>query len=234
MLLIVGVAAFLVGVALVMNVLRADDGKQAAKDTEVLIATQPIAAGASGTDVVNRRIVTLRSVPANARAKDVLTDPAALSGRIIDVDIAAGGQIVASALRPQTLRAGAITIPPGKQGVAVQLPFVAGGGGYVGAGDLVNIYANVSTGQGTAPVTKLVLGNIKVLDVSTEVAPRVDTSQGERPAGSNVTYLLALDANEAERVIYLSANAQMWLALQNADAQPLPATSGRTNTDVLK
>jgi len=233
MLLMVGVAAFVVGAALVVGLLRnGDSGNRSATDGKVLVATQDIAAGTSGADAMAK--MALRSVPASARAEDGLTDTAALAGRVIDVDVAAGEQLRASSLRPVSLRSGAITIPKGKQGVAVQLPFVSGGAGYVSAGDVVNIYGNIPDDEGKTAMTKLVLGNVKVLDVSNEVAPRVSSSEGERPAATTVTYLLALDPNEAERVIFLAANAQLWLALQNADAAPLPATQGRTNVDVFK
>ena len=234
LLLLVGVAAFVVGAALVVSILRNDDdGTRSANSGKVLVAAQAIPAGTTGGDAVGKQLVTLRDVPASVRATDVLTDPAQLTGRVLDIDVAAGEQIKASALRPMALRTGAITIPAGKQGVAVQLPFVAGGAGYVGAGDLVNIYGNVAERSDAPPVTKLVLANVKVLDVSNEIAPRV-TSDEARPAGTNVTYLLALDPDQAERVIYLAANAQLWLALQNADGGAVPATPGRTSSDVLK
>jgi Flp pilus assembly protein CpaB len=234
LLLLVGVAAFVVGAALVVSILRNDDEASTAVDgSKVLVAAEAIPAGTSGADMVGKQLVTLKSVPADARADGVLVDPAQLSGRVLDVAVSAGEQVRASALRPVALRSGAITIPPGKQGVAVQLPFVAGGAGYVGSGDLVNIYGNVSATRDAPPTTKLVLGNVKVLDVSNEIAPRVQTGE-ERAAGTNVTYLLALDPNEAERVIYLAANAQIWLALANGDGAALPATSGRTGQDVLK
>lgn len=233
LLLLVGVAAFVVGAALVVSILRNEDGGDGRRaDGAVLVAAEAIPAGTSGADAVGKQLVTLRAVPANVRAADVLTDPSQLTGRVVDVAVAAGEQIKASSLRPMALRTGAITIPKGKQGVAVQLPFVNGVAGYVGAGDLVNVYGNV-VGPDGKPVTKLVLGNVKVLDVSTEIAPRVASDEA-RPASTNVTYLLALDPNEAERVIYLAANAQVWLALADGDNAPVPGTPGRTTADVLK
>lgn len=234
LLLLVGVAAFVVGAALVVSILRNDDdGAPTADAGKVLVAAEAIPEGTSGADILSKQLVTLRSVPDDARSQDVLTDPAQLSGRVLDVGLSAGEQLRSSALRPVALRSGAITIPPGKQGVAVQLPFVAGGAGYVGPGDLVNIYGNVQAERDGQAITKLVLGNVKVLDVSNEIAPRVQTGE-ERAGGANVTYLLALDANEAERVIYIAANAQPWLALANGDGAALPATPGRSGQDVLK
>lgn len=235
MLLVAGAAVFLIGAALVVSLVQATNQKDTKASTAaVLVARSTIPAGTSGADAIAKQLVVARPVPASVKAPDVLVNPSELSGRVIDNQIDAGEQIRASDLRPMTVRGGAIKIPAGQQGVAVQLPFVSGGAGYVGPGDFVDIYGNVKNPDGTT-ITKLVLGGVKVLDVSTEVAPRVESGQSsERANGTNVTYLLSLNADQAERVIYLAANQQLWLTLQGEGNQPVPATSGRTADDVLK
>jgi Flp pilus assembly protein CpaB len=235
LLLLVGVAAFLVGSGLVVSILRSgSDSEPAAASIErtVLVAREGLAAGTDLDEALAGRQVARRTVADDERSADAIVDPAGLRGRVLATDVAAGQQLRASQLRPATLRGAAIQIPAGKQGVALQLPFTAGGAGYVGAGDRVNVYGNVELPNDPSPTTKLVLADVEVLDVSTEVAPRV-ASGDERPAGGAVTYLLALDAHEAERVIFLAANAQIWLALAGDEGQPLTETSGRRAFDVL-
>ena len=229
-LLMVGALAFLLGAALVLGALRGGtDTKASGKvGSTVLVAKSAIPAGTSGDAAVQKGLVVARDVKPADRAADALSSNADLAGRTLDVDVAPGQQLRASLLRPPALRAASIKIPAGKQGVAVQLPFVAGGAGYVAAGDHVNIYGNLTKDEAT-PVTKLVLGNVQVLDVSSEVAPRVTGSE-DRATGTTVTYLLALDPNEAEQVIYLAANAQVWMALVGTEA-PLPPTTGRRAAD---
>ena len=228
-LLMIGALAFLLGAALVLGALRGHNDKTAGRDASmVLVAKSAIPSGTTGDAAVKNGLVVARSVKASERASDALSSPADIAGRTIDVAVAPGEQVRASQLRPPALRAASITIPEGKQGVAVQLPFVAGGAGYVAAGDHVNVYGNLTKDEST-PMTKLVLGNIQVLDVSSEVAPRV-TGNEDRATGAAVTYLLALDPNEAEQVIYLAANAQLWMALVGTEA-PLPPTSGRRAAD---
>ena len=51
-------------------------------------------------------------------------------------DAPAQGDDVVVAARQQ-----AVVIPPGHHGVAITLPFTAAGGGYVGAGDKVDVFA---------------------------------------------------------------------------------------------
>jgi Flp pilus assembly protein CpaB len=229
-LLMIGALSFLLGAALVVGALRGGtDAKASGKvGSTVLVAKSAIPAGTTGDVAIQHGLVVARDVKPADRAGDALSSTADLAGRTLDVAVAPGEQLRASLLRPPTLRAASIKIPEGKQGVAVQLPFVAGGAGYVAAGDHVNIYGNLTKDEAT-PVTKLVLGNVQVLDVSSEVAPRVAGNE-DRATGTTVTYLLALDPNEAEQVIYLAANAQVWMALVGTEA-PLPPTSGRRAAD---
>ncbi|MGH9036813.1 MAG: RcpC/CpaB family pilus assembly protein [Acidimicrobiia bacterium] len=114
------------------------------------------------------------------------------------------------------------TIPEGKQAVAVQVPFVAGLAGYARAGDLVNIYATVEKGQVTPdtppPVAKLVLPAVEVLAV---------TGPGPGTGTGDTTYLLALDATQAEQAIFLARFESVWLTLVTK-GQPVPSTPGRS------
>jgi pilus assembly protein CpaB len=235
-LLAAGAAVFLIGAALVVSVIQASTHKDnKASSGAVLVARETIPAGTSGADAIAKELVVPRNVPTDVRAPDVLINTSELSGRVLDKQIDAGEQIRATDLRPMTVRGGVIKIPAGKQGVAIEMPFVSGGAGYVGPGDYVDIYGNVKPAEGGEPFTKLVLGGVKVLDVSTEVAPRVASGESsERPQGTNVTYLLELDADQAERVIYLAANQQLWLTLQGEGNAAVPSTPGRTSADVFE
>lgn len=112
------------------------------------------------------------------------------------------------------------TIPEGKQAVAVQVPFVAGLAGYTKAGDRVNVYGSVENGATTpvSPATKLVLTDVEVLAV-TGPAPGAE--------GGNTTYLLALDASQAEQAIFFAKFESLWLTLVPRGQAPASTTSGR-------
>jgi Flp pilus assembly protein CpaB len=118
------------------------------------------------------------------------------------------------------------TIPKGKQAVQVELPSVPGLGGYAKPGDLVNIYATVRNQQPTSrlktPFVKLVLQNVKVLDVHAAGVA----------GGGNATYLLALDTNEAETVIFYAKYESMWLTLAATDQKPL-TSAGHSYQNIL-
>ena len=132
------------------------------------------------------------------------------------------GTVVVNAAAPAAPTS--FTIPEGKQAVAVQVPFVAGLAGYAKAGDTVNVYGNIQTRdekagtQPTPPSSKLILPGVQVLQVT---GPVPGTEAG------NATYLLALDAAQAEQVIFFAKFQSMWLTLA-PKGQPNPQTSGYT------
>jgi len=114
--------------------------------------------------------------------------------------------------------AGAVTfaIPKGKQAVSIEVPGVAGLAGYVKPGDSINMYATVRNQQPAGklklPFVKLVLQNVKVLDVRTP-APG---------AGGSSVYLLALDVKEAEQVIFYVKYESVWVALTTPNFNAIP------------
>jgi len=118
------------------------------------------------------------------------------------------------------------TLPKGKQAVAIQLPAVAGLAGYAHPGDTVNLYATIRNDQPNGklkdPLVKLVLAGVKVLDVR---APAVGTD-------GSATYLLALDVNEAEHVIFFTKYESLWLALTTPDQKPVTSV-GRSYQNIL-
>jgi pilus assembly protein CpaB len=231
-LMVFGLLAFVMGAGLVVLMVSGGGGggdETATRPNSVLVAKEPLRAGMSTADAIAGGLIIVQEVQSDVRAADAFTDTGQLGGRVLAVDVAAGQQLRASQLRPEVLRAGAITIPEGKQAMAVQLSFVAGGAGYVGPGDRINLYANIT--EPTGPVTRLILGNVEVLDISNEVAPRLGTDD-DRPVGEALTYLLAVDPVEAERIVFATTNAELWIALAREGA-PAPApTAGLRTADL--
>jgi hypothetical protein len=92
-----------------------------------------------------------------------------------------------------------IPIPNRHEAVAVQIPFVAAGAGYVRAGDTINIYAAVK-GSAAPPFAKLVLRDVEVLDV-----------RGEE--GGDPIFLVALKTPEVERPVFVASFESLWASL---------------------
>ena len=144
----------------------------------------------------------------NAKATATTTSTTIQAGTVIIPTVAAPAPV-------------SFTIPEGMQAVAVQMPFVKGLAGYAKPGDRVNVYATLEQG---APRTdgfpsseaKLWLTNVEVLAVT---APAAGVGTGDS------TYLLALDATDAEKAIFLARFETMWLTLV-PKGQPAATTQG--------
>jgi hypothetical protein len=131
--------------------------------------------------------------------------------------VAGGGATSASA-------SVAYPIPAGKNAVAVQVPALQGLDGFAKAGDLVNIFATVSKGRLSLPFlappeAKLIATNVPVLAV-------LSPAPTAAPTGS-ATYLLALDPNQAEQVIFFTTYESLYFSLVPKNAPPA-VTSGHS------
>lgn len=223
----------------------------------VLVAKKVIAAGSAGANIGDS--VEVRQVPAVTRSSDALVSLGELADRTTTVAIGPDQQLRTAFFNQRTVRGEAIKVPDGKQAVAMNIPFTAAGSGYVGPGDRVNLYALVgrqngnvaplcgeglcASGDPKAPqaASQLVLTNVEVLDVSQEVAPKTVTSVQPTPGqvartaevGTSVTYLMALDASQAEKAIFFSRYGEMYVTLV-PKGQPDSTTGGRDQTNALK
>ena len=117
----------------------------------------------------------------------------------------------------------AIKIPNGKEALELQVPAVQGLAGYTKAGDRVNVYGTFKDKQPNAsvkgpPLAKLVLSNVEVLAAVN--------------GGTAVTYVLAVNPNEAEQLIYLSSFEGVWMTLVRDGAPFVGGTPGHNASNV--
>ncbi len=255
LMVVLGVAFFVVGAAIVFLVAKDDDdgvgGSAAANRASVLVAKEDLASGQEGDSLFDK--VELKEVRLVDRAADALTSPGQLSNHLLLRGFVKGEQIVQSGLRVQSLLAQTAPIPEGFEAVAITTDFTAGGAGYVAPGDLVNLFAVFPLTKPiegspdlayTTPRVEMMLTNVMVLDVQTEVAPyRSTATTGEqaavgtsaRPAASgSLTVLLAVKAVDAEKVIFAATQASTYLSLVGENNPPVDATTGRDHYNVLE
>ena len=248
LLVLAGIAFFVVGVVIVALLSR-DNGSssKAAGTVDVLVAKEDIAAGTNGDDAITK--VEVRRVNASDRQPDALSTPSQLSNEIFTLKFSKGEQIRSGGLKVRSISP-SIQVPAGKEAIAVDVPFVAGGAGYLAPGDLVNVYqvipAPVQNVGGTGnsqlpystPRTQLLLTNVKVIDVQQQIAALGGTTPAtnqtgivSRPASSadHLTVLLALDAIDAEKVIFGSTatGINLYLTRVGDKANPAAGTPGR-------
>ena len=265
LIIVLGLVTAVVGAGLVLLLLgRGGSDTPAAgssgDDTvAVLVSKRSIPQGAAGADIGDA--VEVKQVPAVTRSSDALVSLGELAERTTTVDIGPGQQLRSAFFRQRTARGGAIKVPDGMQAVAMAIPFTNAGGGYVGPGDRINLYALVGEqngnvtplcGEGLCPgadprapqaTSQLVLSNVQVLDVSQELAPATVTNAQPAAEGGTtargvgaaptLTYLMALDANQAEKAIFFSRYGEVYLTLV-PKGQPNATTGGRDQTNALK
>lgn len=246
LLVIAGIGFFVVGVVVVALLSRDNGTSQASAASsgtvDVLVAKEDIPAGTTGEDASSK--VEVRRISSADRQPDALSTPSQLSNEILTVKFTHNEQIRSAGLRVRS-KTPTVQVPQGKEAVAVSVPYVAGGAGYLAPGDLVNVYevipapVNGAPTQLDAPRTQLLLTNVKVIDIDKQVASltaaqdtATQTGVATRPASSsaNLTVLLALDPVDVEKVVFGSSTSGVNLYLTRVadNAAPAGATPGRT------
>ena len=250
LIILFGIAFFIVGGAIAYLVLNDDDdggGSASSGDgvaeVSVFVATQDIAAGTLGADVIEHGLLETEQVPAASQPVGALTSAAGLDNQIFAVGVSEGDVITSAQLATRSLSN--VSIPEGFDGVAVTIDYTNGGAGYIAPGDTVNVYgvygggangdAGLVSDGSPIPRTELALTNVLVLDVSAQQGTSVQPADPNAPEGTGVgrqqlntplTYLLALRTPDAERLVQLSTVAALDLRLSADDAPNAADTPG--------
>lgn len=263
LIIVLGLVTAVVGGGLVLLLLGRGGGGgtpaagASGDNVPVLMSKRAISIGSAGSDLGDA--VEVKQVPAATRSSDALVSLGELADRTTTLEIGAGQQLRSAFFRQRTVRGDAIKVPAGKQAVAMKIPFTNAGGGYVGPGDRINLYALVGKlngsvtplcGEGLCPgsdpratqaTSQMVLSNLEVLDVSQEVAPATVTNVQATPGQvsrtpetqASLTYLMAVDASQAEKAIFFARFGEVYLTLV-PKGQPDATTGGRDQTNALK
>jgi pilus assembly protein CpaB len=260
-----GIAFFIVGAAIVFLVSRSDtasgSSSSAADTVDVLVAKDVINAGAKGNDVIAKGLVVVEHVAPSDRLPDALVAPNQLSNATLTRTFAKGEQITQPGLSVSALTK-VVTIPDGFEAIAVSTDFVSGGAGYIAPGDLVNVYLDIpqvspaQNGTGSpddvqplpysSPHSELLLTNVRVLDVSTMVAPFVgstsaasdstDQTSTGRSTTQGLTLLLAVAPADSEKLVFATNHGNhLYMArVAGESAAPVTSTPGRDYYNIFQ
>jgi pilus assembly protein CpaB len=230
-----GLAVFIVGAAATYLVVRNSDSGSApaAGKVSVLVADKPIPAGTTGASAVNGGLVKAKGINEAAKPANALTDVSQLAGKTVTLGVSEGEILTTDQFQSAQTRIGTLKIPDGKTALAVSMGNVPGVAGFAGAGDHVNIYGLVKPGDDPKfpqGASHLILQNIEILNVN---GTTLAAAQGQ-PGGSGLVYLLAVDANQAERLTYMTSFEQLYFSLVAKDAPVVGGTGGASIADALK
>lgn len=251
LIILFGIAFFLVGGAIVFLVLSdEDDGNGSGGSTNdgtaevaVLVAAGDIPANTLGTDAIEQGLLTTEQVSVATQPVGALTSADALENKIFAVAVEEGTAVTATQLATRSLSN--VQVPEGFDGVAVTIDYTNGGAGYVAPGDTVNVYgvfgdagedAGIAASGAELPLprSELILTNVLVLDVSAQQGTSVqpapaagqDATLGRQPLNTPLTYLLALRPTDVERVVQATSFADLYLSLTAENAPNVNDTPG--------
>lgn len=183
-------------------------------------------------------LVSMRNQPDPIVVADAAADTAAAEQESVD-DAAATGTVGALAEDAARLPS-PLEVPDGHEAVAVTATYDSGVAALPVPGDTVNVYAVFQQGlpddvaapafsddedavQAAGKGVVRALSGVEVLGVTGVTA---------ETGGGSVTFVLALEPDDAERTIYLAAAEQVWFTLVAEDHEPVPG-KGVTRATVL-
>jgi pilus assembly protein CpaB len=208
-----------VGTAVLVAYVHGADARAfaGAQPVQVLVVDQPIPAGTPGSALTE--LVRTDTVPAKAAVEGRVTDLGELTGLVATTDLQPGEQLLAGRFRsPDTMQApGTVAVPKGLQEISVLLDPQRAVGGRLAAGDTVGVYLSL-----TEPLkqTHAVLHRLLVTQVQgAPAAPAPDAEATVDPASSSapassLMVTLAVDAQDAETVVFGAEHGTLWLSLE--------------------
>ena len=193
----------------------------------VLVADERIPEGTSG-DALDGMVRT-EIVPAKTALAGRVVNLTSLSGRVATVDLQPGEQLLFSRFtRPGDLQApGTVDVPDGLQEVSVLLEPQRAVGGRLAAGDKVGVLVSQTLQDGTT-ATHAVLHDVLVTQVQGAPAPVDPAAAKDDPAtasagtaapSASLMVTVAVNAAQAEAVVFGVEHGTIWLSLEPDGAQ---------------
>lgn len=222
-LIVIGVAVFVVGAGLVLVSLGTRGGNSPNRANLTSIAGQPVVittgavpAGTTGETLIESGKVVLQRIPSREYSADDVTSLTQLEQQSLVRGLGPGTPVQTSDLSPS---AGPLAPPKGDESVAVTLNSGAAGlAGYLQPGDDVDIYGNLIKGSGnlTLPCVTMIATKVEVLDVSNEIpAYRSNPTSAGRTVPGSITVLLAVKPDQAPQVVFYADDEQLYLVATN-------------------
>lgn len=213
-----GVLAVLGAVLLITYVNNADErAMENMEPIEVIVVSAPIAQGTPAEAIAES--VTTEQLPRASVGPDRVRSLTEISGRVAATDLRPGEQLLAGRFTtPQALvEFGGIPVPDGHHQVTIPLDASRVVGGAVTAGDRVGIFLTLGD------TTHLLLHKILVTRVQGGLAQAEPTEGTRDPdaapeaeGGAMVTF--ALNAHDAETVVYAIEHGGVWLSIEDDTA----------------
>lgn len=224
-LLVAAVVVAALGTALVFLYVRDADTRAAENfhTVEVLRATAAIQPGETIDSASASGKLALQPVPRAQVLPDSQSTIEALTGQVALTTIYPGEQIISDKFGGEAEADSPLQIPKGQLAISVNLTDPARVAGFVNPGSEVAVFLNGTDDATAKPFTRMLLDRVTVLGVGSTTPVSTTTTD---PAGQQTTeqlprtlLTLAVDQNDAQRVLYASANGELSFALLTPDSR---------------
>ncbi len=224
--LLIVAAALVAALGTVLVVVYARGADQRAEDrfesVDVLVATQPIAAGETVDAAQAAGKIGTGSVALRDRLDGALTSLDGRAGQVALVPIQPGEQLLTAKLGSSSDAAASLPIPAGQMAVSVNLTDAARVSGFLNPGSEVAVFLNGIDQQTGQPFTRLLLSRVAVLGVGS-TAPVATTTTDDTGAQTveqlpRTLLTVAVDQKQAQKVLFASSNGELAFALLNGDS----------------
>ena len=182
--------------------------------------------------VLSKGVVKVEPFLTRSLPRGHFADPSLVEGRTLLYPVRTGEPIFESRLAPTTAQGGGVgaIITPKKRAMAVKVDKVVGVSGFVFPGNRVDVLVTLSeTGKVPAPITKIVLENVLVRAVGSEIEK---SGRQEKPAPADVI-TLEVTPEEGEKLALAATEGKLQLALRNFTDLAEVTTRGTTIPTLL-
>ena len=223
-LLVAAVVVAALGTALVFLYVRGADTRAAEQyDTvPVLRATAAIQPGETIESAAANGKLALQAVPRAQLLPDYQTTIDGLKNQVALTTVYPGEQIISDKFGGEAEADSPLQIPKGQLAISVNLTDPARVAGFVNPGSQVAIFLNGTDDLSGKPFTRMLLDRVTVLGVGSTTPVSTTTTD---PAGQQTTeqlprtlLTLAVDQNDAQRVLYASGNGELAFGLLTPDS----------------
>jgi pilus assembly protein CpaB len=218
------------GVGLMVSYAQAADERARGdmETVEVFVAVGPIAKGTAVSEALDSGLVRTRLIPRALVPADIDTDLTAVPAESVALhDIGAGQFAPASSFGPAAATTAGLPVPPGKMAVTITLPDPARVAPFLRPGTQIAVFDTSDSTDDAVRTTRVLLARVMVLAVG---AATSDTAEDGDQAGALIT--LALDQEQAERLIHRVQTGSLYLALVN-DASAVEPGPGVNDNNVF-
>jgi pilus assembly protein CpaB len=188
---------------------------------DVLVVEAPVREGTTAEALV--KLVTTKTLPAVAITEGALSSLSSISGQVATTDLQPGEQVLPSRFAdPASLaHADDVRVPLGLQQLALSLDPQRALGGHLAAGSTVGVFISLPK-DGVSPAqTHLVQHKVLVTKVDGAASATPAPAAGDAPAtssGAQLMVTVAVNAHDAETLVYGAEHGTVWLSLEPVDA----------------